>query len=97
MNNNTGKTQPKYELVDLRVVAFIRNSLEIQHPNVASYVRALTRGTVGSPAETVVEHLLSILTKQNKGKFSWYHLWCFCCFNLSSKNMNDISDFTDGE
>ena len=59
-------TQQEYELIDLRVVGFIRNSRVIQLANVASYIRKLTRATVGSSAETVVEHFLSEKTEQGE-------------------------------
>ena len=55
-----------YEVVDLRVIGFIRNCSEIREAKVVNYVRALTRGSIASSAETVVEQFLSIAKKQNK-------------------------------
>ena len=68
------KTMFKYNLVNLRIVDFNRNSKDMQQANIHSYVRALTRGSVGSSSETVVEQPLSILKKQNKENLDWRRL-----------------------
>ena len=63
-----------YELVELRVVAFLRNSPILLGADVQNYIRALTRGTVSSSAETVVEQLFSIAKQQNRDNLDWKKL-----------------------
>ena len=58
----------------MRVVAFIRNSLQIKDAKVESHTRVLTRASVPSSGETTVEQFLSIAKRQNKENLSWTHL-----------------------
>ena len=44
------KDRRKYELVDLKIVAHLRNSAEVVQADVHSYMRALTRGAISSSA-----------------------------------------------
>ena len=62
------------KVVDLRVIGFIRNCSEIREAKVVNYVRALTRGSIASSAETVVEQFLSIAKRQNKINLDWKRL-----------------------
>ena len=74
VHNSVSNSKPKYNLMDLRIICFIRSWQEMHEAKVHSNVRALTRGAVGSSAETVVEHLLSIFKKQNKENLDWNRL-----------------------
>ena len=63
-----------YELVDLRVTAVLRICKEVLDADVQNYIRALTRGSMGSSAETVVEHPFIIAKQRNRENLDWKKL-----------------------
>ena len=68
------KDDDEYELVDLKIVAYLRNSAKVLQADVYNYVRALTRGAISSSAETIVEQLLSRAKRQNRENLDWKNL-----------------------